>query len=109
MSATQSRTKSSVHGACLLRAIKIPEHTLHACFRDWFDATTKRVENSVLALCLPLFWPAGRGLGGVQGSGGCGELAGRGGSGEGDARGPSLYVQLGFEAIYNWKQHTVLT
>ena len=40
---------------------------------------------------------------------GCGQLARRGVKGRGCARGPSLYVQVGFEAISSWKQHTLLT
>ena len=56
------------------------------------------MEGLFLALFLG---PAGRGLGGLQG--------GVGAAGRGGARGPSLDVQVGFEAIYSWKQHTVLT
>ena len=51
----------------------------------------------------------GWGIGVQKGCGGCGELARRGGGGDGGARGPSLYVQVGFEAIYSWRQHAVLT
>ena len=55
----------------------------------------------LILLLFVFFWLAGRGLGAVQG--------GSGGCWGGGSRGPSLYAQVGFEAICTWKQHTVLT
>ena len=56
------------------------------------------------------FGPAGRGLGGVQwGAEAAGSSRGVGGGGGGGCSRPESYVQVGFEAIYSWKQHTVLT
>ena len=66
------------------------------------NSRVARIFIGTVIICtsfLVFFWPAGYGLGGVQGGAGAGR--------EG-ARGPSLYVQVGFEAMYSWKQHTVL-
>ena len=72
---------------------------------EWYD-----FGNNELLLGGDFFWPAGRGLGGVQrGAGlrGAREAWARRGGGVLEAQ--VFTVQMGFEAIYSWKQHTVLT